>query len=198
MTESVTPHVAHHLILAAVYDDEASAQHAVDLLSKKDVSMDALSILGKVHASGDDVLGIYYSSMGERVGAWAKQGALWGALWGLLTGAAAMFIMPGVGAVFAAGPVVDAIIATLGAGLTMSAFGGTVAGATMAGAAALTHLSAVMHRMGVPHEHLEHLHQAIMDGHFVLLLQESPDQAQPWLDILQHSGAKEIVALPYE
>ena len=63
------------VILVAVYDDEVHAQHAIEQLRDKGVALDMLSVLGRVHASGDDVLGIYYSGMGSRVEAWARQGA---------------------------------------------------------------------------------------------------------------------------
>jgi uncharacterized membrane protein len=186
------------VILVAVYDDEAKAQHTIEQLRDKGVALDMLSVLGRVHASGDDVLGIYYSSMGGRVEAWAKQGALWGALWGLLAGAAAFFVMPVVGPVFAAGPIVEAIVATLGGGIAGIAVGGALGGAGMAGAAALTHLASVMHRMGIPQDQLDHLHQAIVDGHFVLLLRETEEQVQPWLDVLRLSEASEVLELPYK
>lgn len=177
------------VILVAVYDDEVHAQHAIEQLRDKGVALDMLSVLGRVHASGDDVLGIYYSGMGSRVEAWARQGALWGAVWGLLAGAAAMFVLPVVGPVFAAGPIVETIVATLG--------GGAVGGAAMAGAATLTHLASIMHRTGIPQDKLDHLHQAIVDGHFVLLLREAADQILPWLEVLRQSDAREIIELPY-
>ena len=71
-------------------------------------------------------------------------------------------------------------------------------GAGMAGAAALTHLASVMHRMGIPQDRLDHLHQAIVDGHFVLLLREAADQIQPWLDVIRRSDARDVMELPYK
>lgn len=184
-------------LLVAVYDDETRAQRAVEKLSDKGFPMDMLSVLGLAHPSGDDVLGIYYTSMGARMEAWAKQGALWGALWGMLTGAAAMFVLPGVGPVLAAGPIVDAMISALGGGVLGAAVGSAVGGAAMTGAAAATHLATVMHRMGVPQEELDHLHKSIEAGHYVLLLREARDQVQPWKTVLEWSGAREILELPY-
>jgi hypothetical protein len=198
MSQQDTNDAAGQIILVAVYDDEAKAQRAIEQLRDKGVALDMLSVLGRVHPSGDDVLGIYYTGMGSRVEAWAKQGALWGALWGLLAGAAAMFVIPVVGPIFAAGPIVEAIVATLGGGVAGAAAGGAVGGAGMAGAAALTHLASVMHRMGIPQDKLDHLHQAIVDGHFVLLLREAADQIQPWLEVLRRSEAREVLELPYK
>lgn len=198
MSQPNTNDTGGQIILVAVYDDEARAQHAIEQLRDKGVALDMLSVLGRVHASGDDVLGIYYTGMGARVQAWAKQGALWGVLWGVLAGAAALFVMPVVGPIFAAGPIVETIVATLGGGIAGAAAGGAIGGAGMAGAAALTHLASVMHRMGIPQDQLDHLHQAIVEGHFVLLLRETADQIQPWLDVIRQSDAKEVMELPYK
>ncbi|MHB1093869.1 general stress protein [Thiobacillus sp.] len=198
MSQQNTNDIGRQIILVAVYDDEARAQRAIEQLRDKGAALDMLSVLGRVHASGDDVLGIYYTGMGARVGAWAKQGALWGALWGVLAGAAGMFVMPVVGPIFAAGPIVETIVATLGGGIAGAAAGGAIGGAGMAGAAALTHLASVMHRMGIPQDQLDHLHQAIVEGHFVLLLREATDQASPWLDVLRQSDAREVMELPYK
>lgn len=198
MTQQDANEMDGQVILVAVYDNEAQAQQAIEQLRDKGVALDMLSVLGRVHASGDDVLGIYYSGMGNRVEAWAKQGALWGAVWGLLAGAAAMFVMPVVGTVFAAGPIVEAIVATLAGGVAGAATGSAMGGAGMAGAAALTHLTSVMHRMGIPQEKLDHLHQAIVDGHFVLLLRQAKDEITPWLEVLRQSEAKEMMELPYK
>lgn len=198
MSQPNTNDTGGQIILVAVYDDEARAQHAIEQLRDNGVALDMLSVLGRVHASGDDVLGIYYTGMGARVQAWAKQGALWGVLWGVLAGAAALFVMPVVGPIFAAGPIVETIVATLGGGIAGAAAGGAIGGAGMAGAAALTHLASVMHRMGIPQDQLDHLHQAIVEGHFVLLLRETADQIQPWLDVIRQSDAKEVMELPYK
>ncbi|MGA7180326.1 MAG: general stress protein [Thiobacillaceae bacterium] len=198
MTQQNTNDIDGQIILVAVYDDEAKAQHAIEKLRDKGVALDMLSVLGRVHPSGDDVLGIYYTGMGSRVEAWAKQGALWGALWGLLAGAAAMFVMPVVGPIFVAGPIVETIVTTLGGGIAGAAAGGAIGSAGMAGAAALTHLASVMHRMGIPQDKLDHLHQAIVDGHFVLLLREAADQIQPWQDVIRQSEAMEVMELPYK
>jgi hypothetical protein len=184
-------------LLVAVYDDETRAQRAIEKLSEKGFAMDMLSVLGRAHPSGDDVLGIYYTGPEARMKAWARQGALWGALWGMLTGAAAMFVLPGVGPVLAAGPIVEALISVLGGGVVGAAVGSAAGGVAMTGAAAVTHLAVVMHRMGIPQEQLDHLHQAIEEGHYVLLLREASAQVQPWKTVLEWSGAREILELPY-
>lgn len=184
-------------LLVGVYDNEAGAQRAVAKLQKKGCAMDMLSVLGRVHPSGDDVLGIYHMGVGSRMKVWAKQGAFWGALWGMVTGAAALIVLPGLGPVLAAGPIVEAIISALGGGVLGAAVGGTLGGAAMAGAAAGTHLSAVMHRMGIPHERLEQLHSAIEQGHYVLLLRAVTAEIPGWRAVLQESGPRVLLELAY-
>jgi len=196
MEGKVAGETKEHL-LVAVYDDETRAQRAIEKLSEKGFAMDMLSVLGRAHPSGDDVLGIYYTGPEARMKAWARQGALWGALWGMLTGAAAMFVLPGVGPVLAAGPIVEALISVLGGGVVGAAVGSAAGGVAMTGAAAVTHLAVVMHRMGIPQEQLDHLHQAIEEGHYVLLLREASAQIQQWKTVLDWSGAREILELPY-
>lgn len=70
--------------------------------------------------------------------------------------------------------------------------------AGMAGVAALTHLASVMHRMGIPQDKIDHLHQTIVDAHFVLLLRDFPDQLQSWLDVIRRSEPREVMELPYK
>lgn len=194
MSQQIANDLSGQVILVATYDNETKAQRAIEQLCDKGVALDMLSVLGQVHASGDDVLGIYYSGVGSQVKAWAKQGALWGGVWGLLAGAAAMFVLPVVGPIFAAGPVVEAIVVSLGGGIAGAATGG----AALAGAASVSHLATVMHSMGIPQEKLDHLHQSIVDGHFLLLLREEKDEISPWREVLLQSGASEVVELPYK
>lgn len=196
MSTAHTPSNTQHVVLVAVYAQEILAQQTISQLQEQDAPMDMLSIIGKVHASGDDLLGISYHNIGEQVQTWAKQGALWGALWGMLTGVA-MFLIPGGGALIVGGSIVETLAGVIAAGGIGSAVGGTLAATTMAGAAVMSHLSTAMHHQGIPPNTLTHLHQAIEDGQFVLMLRVPADQTQPWQDILAHSAHTEILTLPY-
>ncbi len=173
----------------ADYRDQDTAQRAVERLIEREFPMDSLSVLGRAAASGDDPLGVYYAGVGERVKAWGAHGALWGGLWGLLAGAAGTFVVPGVGAVLAAGPVVEAIAAGLA--------GATLTGGAMAGAAALSQVAVALHRMGVPPERLAALHAAIEQGRYLVLLRLHAGQAERWRRELAWSGADEVEDFPY-
>ena len=146
--------------------------------------MDQLSILHKAGGSGDDFLGIAYSDEKQRFRVWGVEGALWGSLGGLLAGAAGLLLLPGIGPVFIAGPLIDAIAgAAVGAGL-------------MTAGAAVTRLTIALRRYGLPEDKLEVLHQAVMDGKTVLLLhcgQEKPDVLR---QRLLWKGADPVLNMP--
>jgi hypothetical protein len=94
--------------VVAVHDTHAAAEATVRTLSKAGFDMAKLSIIGKGYRSEEDALGFY--TMGDRVRAWGAAGGFWGAVWGLLAGPA-VFVIPRVGLVAAAGPIGPALVA---------------------------------------------------------------------------------------
>lgn len=185
MNESSTT----HRIILALFADEDKAERAVRKLIDRDFPMDMISLLGKAQGSGDDPLGIYHSSAGERAKGWGKMGAFWGGLWGLLTGAAGLFLIPGTGALLAAGPIVEAVVG--------AAAGAGVGGGVMAGAGALSHLAVAMRRMGIPEEQLEALQQAIEHGEYVVMLRADADEVSRWQQLLESGGAANVTVFPF-
>jgi len=172
-------------VLVAVYPDLDKAQSVTKRLVDQDYQMDLISVLGRMRAVGDDNLGIYHLGIGDRVKAWGKQGAVWGGLWGLLVGAG-LFMISGIGAVAAAGYIVEAI-----------AGGAAVGAGTMAGAAALSQLAIAFHRAGIPEEKIQALHQAIEDGHYLLMLRGAESEIGKWKEVLASGGPLEIHDFPY-
>ena len=173
-------------VLVAIFPDEKSTERVVKRLIDKGYQMDLISVLGQLHASGDDTLGIYHLNVGDRMKAWGKQGIFWGGLWGMLAGASGLFMIPGVGAVAAAGYIVEAIV------------GGAVLGAgTMGGAAALSQLAVAYHRAGIPEEKIESLHKAIEEGKYVLMLRGAASELDQWREVIVSGKPEEIDNLPY-
>jgi hypothetical protein len=173
-------------VLLAVYRDEAQAKTVVKRLIDNNCQMDLISVLGRIHPIGDDTLGIYTLSAGERMKAWGKKGVFWGGLWGMLAGAAGFFMIPGIGAVAAAGYIVEAIA------------GGALVGAgAMAGAAALSQLAVAFHRAGIPQERIQALHQAVEDGKYIVMLRDAESEIPQWRGILEAGKPVEIHDLPY-
>jgi hypothetical protein len=116
-------------------------------------------------------------------------GAFWGGLWGLLTGAAGMFLVPGIGPVLAAGPAAEALAGAVG--------GAAVTGGVLAGAGAATQLTVAVHRMGVPEERLEETRERLGRGEHLLMLIVAADESGQWRDLLNASEAEPLWVLPY-
>jgi uncharacterized membrane protein len=173
-------------VLVAVYPDEKGTEAVVRRLIDQGYQMDLISVLGQLHTSGDDTLGVYHLNVGDRMKAWGKQGVFWGGLWGMVAGAAGLFMIPGVGVVMAAGYIVEAIA------------GGAVVGATaMGGAAALSQLAVAYHRAGIPQEKIESLHKAIIEGKYVLMLRGAMSELDQWREVLVSGKPIVIDNLPY-
>lgn len=173
-------------VLVAIYPDEEQAKAVVQGLIDNNYQMDLISVLGRVHPMGDDTLGIYTLNANERMKAWGKKGVVWGGLWGLLAGAAGFFLVPGIGAVAAAGYMVEAI-----------AGGAIVGGGALAGAAALSQVAIAFHRAGIPEEKIHALHQAITDGKYVVMLRGAESEVPRWRPVLEASRPLEIYDLSY-
>lgn len=185
MTESAAP---MHRALLALFHGEDGAVRAVHQLIDRGFPMDMISLLGKARSSGDDPLGLYYTTSDERVKGWGRMGAFWGGLLGLFSGAAGLFFIPGIGPLFAAGPIVEAIAG--------AAAGAGIGSGVMAGAAALSHLAVAMRRIGIPEDRLEMAHQVIEQGGYVILLRAGAAEAARWRGILMTLGADEIMEFP--
>jgi hypothetical protein len=178
----MTTHSEH--FVTAVFDNPDHARVLVEQMIEHDFPMDQVSILHRASGLGDDVLGIAYTNEKERFKVWGAQGALWGALGGLLLSTAGLFVLPGIGPVLLAGPLIDAIAgAAVGAGL-------------MTAGAAVTHLTIALRRIGIPEDKLELLHQAVMDGKTVLLMHCGNDDPETWRQRFLWKGAASVFTLP--
>ena len=185
-----TPHSARLVLAIGVFDSETKAQRVIEKLIKEDFPADRLSLLRKSGGAGDDMLGLAYTDSSERIKAWGEHGAAWGALWGLLAGATGLFVIPGIGPLLAAGPIVEA----LGGAIA----GAAVAGGAMAGAAVLTEFASALHRMGIPETRIEDIRAAIEGGKYVVILHCQPDEAERCARRLDWAGADPVIKLPVE
>lgn len=191
MTGKNDPGKEVRLILAVgVFDSEDKATRVIEKLIEEDFPADRLSILRKTGGMGDDMLGLAYTNTAERVKAWGEHGVVWGALWGLLAGATGLFVLPGIGPLLAAGPVVEA----LGGAIA----GAAVSGGAMAGAAALSQLASALHRIGIPKPDVDKIHTAIEAGNYVVILHCDPAQAEHCAMRLGWAGADPVTLMPVE
>ncbi len=174
----------NHQYVAAVFDDPDHAQAVVEDMIKHDFPMDRVSLLHRAGGHGDDFLGIAYGDEKERFKVWGTHGALWGALAGLISGAAGLVLLPGIGPVLVAGPLIDALVgAATGAGL-------------MTAGAAVTHLTLALRHLGIPEQELNTLHEAIMAGKTVLLMHCEDQSPDFWRQKLAWQGADPVLTIP--
>ncbi|MFZ6849382.1 DUF1269 domain-containing protein [Undibacterium sp. RuRC25W] len=109
-----------------VFNTHNDAEEAIRSLGKSGFDVKKLSLIGKGYHSEEHPIGFY--STGDRIKSWGGVGAFWGGIWGLLV-APAVFVLPGVGLVAMAGPIVAMLVAALeGAALVggISAIGGAL------------------------------------------------------------------------
>lgn len=136
---------------AAVFDNHLDAEKAVRSLQLAGFDMKKLSIVGKEYQTEQDVIGFY--NTGDRMKAWGKTGAFWGGLWGLLFGSA-FFLVPGIGPLLAAGPLVAWIV-------------GALEGAVVVGG--LSALGAGLYGIGIPKDSVIEYEAQVRAGKFVVI-----------------------------
>lgn len=173
----------HSHYVGGVFTNPEEAHALVEEMIKHGFPMDQVSVLHKAGGEGDDFLGIVYTDEKERFKVWGSGGALAGALGGLLAGAGGLMLIPSIGPVLVAGPIINAIVgAVTGAGI-------------MTAGAAVTHLTIALRRMGIPVDKLEMLHQAVMEGKTVVLMDVGNESAEVWRNRLEWKGAGPVFVL---
>ncbi|MGB6063442.1 MAG: general stress protein [Desulfomonilaceae bacterium] len=160
--------------LAGVYNTHVEAEAAVKELQKSGFDMKKLSIVGKDYHSEEHVVGYY--STGDRMKAWGKMGAFWGGLWGLLFGAA-FFVVPGIGPIAVAGPLVGWIVSAL-------------EGAVMVGG--LSAIGAGLYSMGIPKDSVIKYETQIKSDKFILVCHGTSEEIEKARSILENTKAVEV------
>jgi uncharacterized membrane protein len=146
-------------VTVGIFQSHSEAEAAIERLQKAGFDMKTLSIVGKDYETREDVVGYY--TTGDRIKRWGAAGAFWGSLWGFLVGAA-FFLVPGVGPVLVAGPLVAAIVGALESAAV-------VGGASMIGAG--------LYSLGIPKNSVLAYETAIRAGKFVLLVHGTESEA---------------------
>jgi hypothetical protein len=94
----------------AIYNTHTQAEEALQKLSAASFDIKKISIIGKGYHTEEHVVGYY--TTGDRMKSWGGMGAFWGGLWGLLFGAG-LFLIPGIGPILVAGPILAALVGAL-------------------------------------------------------------------------------------
>ena len=137
--------------IVAVYPSHTAAEAAVKELQKSGFDMKKLSIVGRDYHTDEHVVGYY--NAGDRMKYWGKMGAFWGGLWGMLFGSA-FFLIPGIGPLIVAGPLVAWIV-------------GALEGAVVVGG--LSAVGAGLYSLGIPKDSIVRYETALKTGKFVLI-----------------------------
>jgi hypothetical protein len=136
--------------------------------------MKKMSIVGKDYHTDEHVVGYY--NTGDRMKYWGKMGAFWGGIWGMLFGAA-FFVIPGLGPILVAGPLVAWII-------------GALEGAVVVGG--LSALGAGLYSIGIPKNSVVKYESALKSDKFLLLAHGTASEVAKARDIIQTTRPVEV------
>ena len=160
--------------VVAVYRTHTEADQAVKELQSGGVDMHKLSIVGKGYHTDEHAVGYY--NTGDRMKYWGKIGAFWGGFWGLLFGSA-FFLIPGLGPILAAGPVVAWIV-------------GALEGAVVVGG--LSALGAGLYSVGIPKDSVVKYETAIKQDQFLLIAHGTAEEVTKAKDIIATTHPSEL------
>ena len=145
--------------IITVYKSHAEAETAIKELERSDFDMKKLSIVGRDYHTEEHVVGYY--NAGDRMKYWGKLGAFWGGIWGLLFGSA-VFLVPGVGPLVVAGPLVGWIV-------------GALEGAAVIGG--MNALGAGLYSLGIPKNSVLQYETDITTGKYVVIAHGTAEEA---------------------
>src|SRR5579863_2863765 len=153
--------------VVAIYPTHTEADQSVKELQRGGIDLHKLSIVGKGYHTDEHAIGYY--NTGDRMKYWGKIGAFWGGFWGLLFGSA-FFMIPGLGPILAAGPVVAWIVAALE--------GAAVVGGVSA-------LGAGLYSMGIPKDSIVKYEAALKTDQFLLIVHGTAAEVAQAKDIIE-------------
>jgi hypothetical protein len=165
--------------VVAIYKTHTEADAAVKELQRDGVDMHSLSIVGKGYHKEEHAVGYY--NAGERMQYWGKVGAFWGGFWALLFGSA-FFMIPGLGPILAAGPVVGWIVGAL------------ESAAVVGGVSAL---GAGLFSLGIPKDSIVKYEAALKTDKFLLIVHGAAAEVAKAKDIITKTTHPDECLLHY-
>ena len=169
MLKERTKIMTNNNCVVAVFKLHTEAEAAINELNKSGFDMKKLSIVGRDYHTDEHVVGYY--NAGDRMKYWGKLGAFWGGFWGLLFGSA-FFLVPCVGPLLFAGPIVSYIV-------------GALEGAVVVGG--LSALGAGLYSMGIPKNSIIQYETAVKSGKYVLIAHGSDMETIHAREILKNT-----------
>ena len=162
--------------VVAVFESHDQAEDAIRELQKDGFDMKQLSIVGKDIHTEEHVVGYY--TAGDRMPYWGKQGAFWGGFWGgmwaILFGSA-YFLVPGIGPLLVAGPLVVWIV-------------GVLEGAAIVGG--VSALGAALASIGIPKNSVVQYETEVKNGKLLLVAHGTAEEVERAKDLLDQTQAK--------
>lgn len=156
--------------IISAFSSHQAADEAVKELSQNGFDMTRLSIVGKGYHSEEHPVGFY--TVGDRIKSWGATGAFWGGIWGLLI-SPALFLVPGLGLIGLAGPIVASVV---------SALEGAVIGA------GVTAIGAALAELGVPKNDVVKYETTLKANGFLLIIHGTTEQLEQARSILSKLG----------
>jgi len=152
-----------------VFDTHTAAEDAIRSLGQAGFDMHKLSLVGKGYHSEEKPMGFY--TAGDRIKSWGGAGAFWGGIWGMLL-APAVFLLPGLGLVGMAGPIVATLV-------------GALEGAVVVGG--LSALGAALTQVGVPKDQVIKYEAALKVDKYLLVVHGSAEDQANARELLAHA-----------
>jgi hypothetical protein len=172
--------VTNENAVVAIYGTHVEAEEAVKKLQQGGIDMKALSIIGKDTHTDEHAVGYY--NTGDRMKYWGKTGAFWGGFWGLLFGSA-FFVIPGIGPLLVAGPLVAWIV-------------GALEGAVVVGG--LSAVGAGLYSIGIPKDSVVQYEMDLKTDKFLLMVHGSATEVEKARGIVERTQPIRVNLHPAE
>jgi len=157
-------------VVVATYQSHDEAAAALKTLQQSGFDMKQLSIVGHHYHNDEELIGCY--DTGDRMKYWGEIGALWGGIWGMLIGSA-FFLVPGIGPLLVAGPLVSCIV-------------GSLEGAVVVGG--VSALAAGLYSLGIPQDSILEYEAALRSGKYVVIAHCAPEETVHIREIIKHTN----------
>ena len=160
--------------VVAVFHTHPEAEQAVKDLQHGGIDMKTVSIIAKEFETDEQVVGYY--NIGDRMKRWGGVGAFWGGFWGLLFGSA-FFVIPGLGPLLMAGPVIAWIVGALEGAVVVGGVGAVGAG---------------LFSIGIPKDSVLKYETAVKSDKYLLLVSGSAAEVLKAKEILGSSQPAQL------
>ncbi len=159
-----------------VVENSTAVERLIEELAESDVDVKMLSVVGSVTPPQEGAAGFY--TVGGHIRTWGGVGAFWSRLWGILLGAA-VFWLPDLSLIAAAGPFVESLADDVGDGRDDPEESDRV-------------LTSLFRGLEVGRERIAGLAAALRSGRYLVITRGPPQEVEATGSILEQSVATEV------